>query len=57
MKRIIVTQGMTQEEKEAQLRALFCKISQESRTDMMAEFYDGLNDYWKDEFLRKIGCG
>jgi hypothetical protein len=46
----------TQNEKESEIRTLFEKLSQESRTDLMAEFYDNLSDYWKDEFLRKIDC-
>lgn len=46
----------TQNEKESEIRTLFEKLSQESRTDIMAEFYYNLSDYWKDEFLRKIDC-
>lgn len=46
----------TQDQKEEEVRTLFGKLSHESRTDLMAELYENLNDYWKDEFLRKINC-
>lgn len=44
----------TQKEKEDEIRTLFGKLSGESRSDLLAELYRELPDYWKDKFLENI---
>lgn len=41
----------TQAEKEDEIRALMKSLSKESQSELLAELYHSLSDYWKDHFL------